>query len=308
MVSPTPPPQKCLFRYFCLAIVLACLSAARATVVGQETQVSVLRIGSTGTLTGDAASSKEKAGLETLRTFIKEESGLDSEIAARESWQDLTAKMAKGQFHLGVFQGHEFAWAQEKHPDLKPLALAVNTHRYPIVCILARRDNPAKDFSGLKGQSLALPVTAPSCLRLFVERRSEAAGHKAEVYFSKITVAENAEDALDHLVDGTVQAVAVDRVAVDAYQRRKPGRFKQLKEVARSQEFPPMVIAYYGSVLDETLRGQLKDGLLGAARKEKAEMVLTLAHLTAFEEIPEGFGRVLAETRKAYPAPAAKKD
>ena len=68
-----------------------------------------------------------------------------------------------------------------------------------------------------------------------------------------------------------------------------------------------MVIAYYGSVLDETLRGQLKDGLLGAARKEKAEMVLTLAHLTAFEEIPEGFGRVLAETRKAYPAPGGQK-
>ena len=39
------------------------------------------------------------------------------------------------------------------------------------------------------------------------------------MYFSKITVAENAEDALDNLVDGTVQAVAVDQVAVDAYQR-----------------------------------------------------------------------------------------
>ena len=43
--------------------------------------------------------------------------------------RELADKMTKGELQLGVFQGYEFAWAQEKQPQLKPLALAVNVYR-----------------------------------------------------------------------------------------------------------------------------------------------------------------------------------
>ena len=59
----------------------------------------------------------------------------------------------------------------------------------------------------------------------------------------------NVEDALDDLVDGKVQAVAIERVASEACTARKPGRFQQLKPVIKSKPYPGVVIAYY----DETL-------------------------------------------------------
>src|SRR5262249_9243492 len=276
------------------------LAAPRPMVDGRQAGVRVLRIGATGTLTGNADSPKEKAGAATLHRFIKDETGLDNEILGQMGWPDLADKLAKGRLHLAVFQGYEFAWAQGRHPGLQPLAVAVNGDPYPVACVLARQDNPAKDFAGLQGRSLSLPVTSHGYLRLFVERRSEAGGKNPEAFFSTITSPDNVEDALDDVVDGKVQATVVDRAALAAYKRRKPGRFSRLKVVARSQPFPPAVVAYYGSALDKATLRRFQDGLLGAARKEKGQMLLTLCRLTGFEAVPGDFGRVLARTREAY--------
>ena len=126
-------------------------------------------------------------------------------------------------------------------------------------------------------------------------------GKKPEEFFAKITNPENVEDALDDAVDGAVQAVAVDRAALEAFKKRKPARFNRLKEVAKSQPFPPTVVVYLEGVLDNATLQRFRDGLLNASRKEKGQTLLTLFRLTGFETVPNDFDRVLAETRKAYP-------
>jgi ABC-type phosphate/phosphonate transport system substrate-binding protein len=287
-----------LFPTFASALFLAAVGTRAGSA---EEALNVLRIGTTGELTGRPSGPREKAGLETLHKYIKDEDGMDNEILRQKDWQELADRMAKGKLQLGVFQGCEFAWAQQSDPKLKPLAIAVNVNRYPAAHLVVKNDNAAKDFTGLQGQSLALPITGESFLRLFVDRQSEAAGKNAETFFSKITTPDNVEDALDSLVDGKVQAVVVDRAALEAYKGRKPGRFKQLKEVAHSQPFPPVVVAYYGSVLDEGTREQFKTGMMSATNNEKGQTLLTLFHLTGFETVPQDFEKVLAAIVKEYP-------
>jgi ABC-type phosphate/phosphonate transport system substrate-binding protein len=303
------PNSSCrlTLRFFFLTFAPALFLAGVGIRTGAaEDALNVLRIGTSGELTGRIPGPKEKAGLETLHKYIKEENGMDNEILRQKDWQELTDKMANGKLQLGVFQGYEFAWAQQKSPELKPLAIAVNVNRYPVAHLVVKRDNPAKDFTGLQGQSLALPATGEGFLRLFVDRQSGADGKNAETFFSKITTPANVEDALDALVDGNGQAVAVDRSALEAYKGRKPGRFKQLKEVAHSQPFPPVVVAYYGSVLDEGTREQFKTGMMSASDNEKGQTLLTLFHLTGFETVPENFDKVLATVVKDYPPPKDK--
>jgi ABC-type phosphate/phosphonate transport system substrate-binding protein len=303
-----PSSRRPCRRAILLAVALVGLVALPGVMVnGQQAKVDVLRIGTSGTLTAEKESGgKEKGALETLKGFIKEETGLNNTIERQKDWRELTDKMAKGQLQLGVFQGYEFAWAQEKHGDLKPLALAVNIYRYPIAYVVTRRDNAAKDFAGLQGQSLCLPNTGQHYLRLFVEHESQVSGKDRTAFFSKITSQDNAEDALDDVVDGTVQATAVDRTTLEAFKRRKPGRFNQLKEIAHSQPFPPVTVAYYDKVLDEATLRRFRDGLLNAGKKEKGRTMLTLFKLTGFDAVPEDFGKVLAETRTTYPPPAAQ--
>src|SRR5262249_38599769 len=105
----------------------------------------------------------------------------------------------------------------------------------------------------------------------------------------------------------TVKAAVADRAALDGYKRRKPGRFKQLKEVAHSQPFPPTTVAYYDSFLDEATLRRFRDGLLNAGRTERGETMLTFFRLTGFESVPSDLDRVLAQTRKAYPPPPPAK-
>ena len=301
-LSQFPSPRPWL-RAVLLALGLAALLAVPAAVVtGQQGKIDVLRIGSSGTLTGDKQTEKEKSALNSLKSFIKDETGLTNEILRQNNWRELADKMAKGKLQVGVFQGYEYAWAKEKYPDLKPLALAINVYRYPVVHVVVKRDNAAKDFAGLKGQALAIPATGQRYLRLFIDRQCQ--GKKPEEFFAKIETPENVETAIDGVVDGQTKVVVADRAGLEAYKRRKPGRFKQLKEVTHSQPLPPTVVAYYGSVLDDVTLKQFRSGLLNASRTERGETMLTFFRLTGFETVPQDFERVLDQTRKSYPPTA----
>jgi len=266
----------------------------------------LLRIGTSGSLTTDKTNPKEKASLSTLTTFIRDETGLENEILEERDWQVLTDKLTKGQLQVGAYQGYEFAWAQEKNPDLKPLALAVNVHRYPVAYVVSNTANKAKDFNGLQGQTFAIPVDGPRYLRFYVTRQAEAAGKDLGTFFSKVTTPEKIESTLDDVVDGVVDAMVVDRAALEVFKVRKPARFKKLHAVAHSQPFPPAVIAYSGKHLDDDTRERFLSGLLGANKQEKGKQMLELFGLTHFEPAPADFGKLLAATRKTYP-PAGKK-
>ncbi len=298
--SPTRRRRRVLPALGLAALLIIPAAAAH----GRLAKLDFLHIGTSGTLTG-ASGAREKAGLETLRMFIKEETGLNNDILRQKDWQELTEKMAKGELQLGAFQGYEFAWASEGKPKLKPLAVAVNVYRYPVAYVVAPRVGKAGTFADLKGQSIAVPETGQGFLRLFVDRQSEANGKKAAEFFSKIAAPDNVEDALDAAVDGKVQAAVADRAALEAYKQRKPGRFNRLKEIARSQPFPPGVIAYYDTTLDEATLNRFKTGLLGATKKEKGQTLLSLFRITGFEAVPDDFDKVLAQTRKVYPPRAA---
>jgi ABC-type phosphate/phosphonate transport system substrate-binding protein len=151
-----------------------------------------------------------------------------------------------------------------------------------------------------------MPATGHRFLRLFLDHQSQAVGKNSSDIFSPITTPDNAEIALDDLVDNVVQAVVVDGVALERYKQRKPGRFKQIKEIARSNPFPPPLVAYYGKTLDVATRQRLRTALLGASRTKKGERTLTMFRLSGFVSVPFDFDKVVAETRRSYPPPDSR--
>jgi ABC-type phosphate/phosphonate transport system substrate-binding protein len=298
------PPCRLRPALVAAAFTTALLLAASATTRAQDKKMEVLKIGSSGSFSAGSDKKKEEGALETLRDFIKEETMLNNTIARQKDWGELAQKLSKGELHLGVFQGYEFAWAQEKYPELKPLALAVNVHRYATVHVLVKKDKGPKDFAGLAGQPVSIP-TGERTLVMYAEHLI-GGGKTVDKYFGKISEPENVEDALDDVVDGKVQAALVERAGLDAYKRRKPGRFNQLKDIAKSEPLPPTVIAYYDKLLPEDTLKTFRDGVLGASKKEKGQTVLTLFRLTGFETAPDDFAKVLANTRKTYPPAVTK--
>ncbi len=301
---PLPDSTRPERRFALRALLLTALFGVLPAVAhAQPAKVDVLRIGTSGTLTATTDNAKEKGALESLQSFIKDQTDLKDEIVRQKDSRELAEKMAKKELHIGVFQGYEFAWAQKEHPELKPLALSVNLYRYPIVYAITNKDDAAKDFAGLQGKSVYLPDTGQRYLRLFAEHEAKANGKELKDFFSKFPTEPSVEDGLDDVVDGVVQVAIVDRAALEAFKQRKPARFAKLKEVAKSQPFPPVIIAYYDKVLDDDTLKRFRDGLLNAGKSEKGKTMLTLFHLTGFDAVPDDFDKVLADTLKEYPPP-----
>jgi ABC-type phosphate/phosphonate transport system substrate-binding protein len=295
--------------WFSLAILAVCVPLLGLTnVLGHQGKSDLLRIGSSGSLTASSSDEKEADALKTLREFIKDETGMENTIVNQKNWQTVVDKLKKQELQIGIFQGFEFAWAQEKDPGLRPLMLAVKVHRFPKAYVVTNKDNKASDLGGLAGQSLAIPSTSAGFPQFFVEREALARGKKLEAFFSKITKPEEPEEAIDDVVDGVVAAAVVDQATLEAFREQKSGRFARLKAVAQSQPYPSPVIAYQDKELDGATLTRFRNGLIKASTKERGRRMLNMFHLKSFETIPNDFVKVLAETGKKYPvAPEAAK-
>lgn len=301
-----PPAWLARRRHYGLVLLTAALASFvaswKAPAQGEGGKIKLLRIGTTGTLESGRTVAEKKATLKTLKQFIKDETGFANEIVDEKGWRPLVEQMVAGKLQLGVFQGYEFAWAKQCYPALKPLALAVNSYTYPVVYVVTRKNDAAANFPGVQGQSLALLAHGQGALpQLFVDRQCQALGKTAKDFFSRLVVKTDVEDILDDVVNGTEQVAAVERSGLEAYKRRKPGRFNQLKEIAKSVPVLPPLIACYDNQLDQATLTRFRNGLVSANRKEKGQVLMTMFRLTAFETPPADFDRVRDETLKVFP-------
>src|SRR6516225_2017567 len=122
----------------CFVAACGILLLGMARLESHQGKDKVLNIGSSGSMTQSTSNVKEDDALETLRSFIKDETGMENKIVNEKDWQAVVDKLVKKELQIGVLQGYEFAWAQEKEPALKPLMLAVKIHRYPAAFVVAK--------------------------------------------------------------------------------------------------------------------------------------------------------------------------
>jgi ABC-type phosphate/phosphonate transport system substrate-binding protein len=272
-------------------------------------KIRVLHIGATEAVVEENVpeGSDETSVEATYQQFIQAVTGFGSDIVALDNHEVLAERLASGKLQLGVFMGYEFAWARARHPKLKVLAVSVNHHSYLYPSLVVRRDGPVSDVAGLNGKTLALPRMGQGYSRLFVAAQGRVAGQDPGALLGHIVSFEDVETPLDDVVDEVGQAAVVDRLGLEAYERRKPRRFARLKMLSESPPMPPALIAYFDGNLDPRTVTRLRDELTKAHQQEQGEHLLMLFRLTRFAPPSPDFERVLADTRKIYPAPKLRK-
>jgi ABC-type phosphate/phosphonate transport system substrate-binding protein len=291
-------------RALAVGLVLFLVPALQAKEPETNQADQSIRLGIVRSLFRDIPEPLIKITLIPFQALMREQTGLNCDLASPTDAYDLGKKLANHQVELGVFQGFEFAWVREKYPDIKPLVIAVNKHRNRKAHLMVREDYPATGVAGLKGKELAIPTRSRDHCRLFVERSCRECGSSTSEFFSKVNERLNVEDALDRLVDDELQAVVVDDVALECYQSRKPGRFSQLKDLCQSEWFPDTIVAYTPGVFKKATLDRLRHGLMTADRCAIGRQLLTLWLMTEFENLPDGFDQMLADISKAYPSAA----
>jgi ABC-type phosphate/phosphonate transport system substrate-binding protein len=242
--------------------------------------------------------------IEPFRLLMVSQTGMDGEVVLPKDVLHLAKDLADEKIHIALFHGFEYAWAKQKFPDIHPLMIAVHQQRQLQVYLMVRSDSPIRSLKDLQGKSVALPCFCQEHCWIYMERGCMDAGQcEPKKFFAPLTTPPHAEEGLDELADGKVQAVIVDNVALDAYKERKPARFAKLKAVQKSELFPSAVIAYRAGTLNQDTVKLFQKSLLDGQKTALGRQLLTLWKMSALEQVPADFNEALSKILKAYPPP-----
>jgi ABC-type phosphate/phosphonate transport system substrate-binding protein len=259
-----------------------------------------LKIGLPKTMFRDVPAGVMDAAAIPFRDLFKRQAGLDGDVALVETHDALAAQMKDGKVDVGLFTGFEFAWVRANYPEIVPLVVAVPNGRTIQAVLVVNKTAKAEKPADLAGACVAIPLgTKPHC-HLFIERLR--LGLPADCCGAAKMQPKGAEDVLDGVAGGELTAGLVDIATLTAYQNNKPGAYAQLRVVAKSEVFPPSVIAYRKG-LDAASVSKMHAGLVKASGTPQGKAFMMLAKMKAFEELPADFDADLKRIAAAYPPP-----
>jgi ABC-type phosphate/phosphonate transport system substrate-binding protein len=261
-----------------------------------------VRIGLVESIFNDVPSAAVDIVAKRFSSVMKDLTALEGKAFSAGDAFAVGAALDKKELELGVFQGYEFAWAQQRYPNLRPLMIAVNQDRQLRSCLIVPKSSPAKNWSDLKGKHFALPLGSKGHCSLYLQRRCQCTGECApKSFFARITRPSYPEAALDEVCSLDSHATVVDRISWGIYQRVKPGNAAHLKVIQESEIFPAGVIAYRAGALTQQTLDAVKNGLLNAPNNARARQLMMLIQITSFETIPDDYAGTLANILKTYP-------
>lgn len=236
--------------------------------------------------------------------LMQTQTGMQGDLVACGDGLTMAEHIMKDKIQLGVFEGIEFAWARQKYPQLQPILITVNQKDHLRTFLVVHKDNPAKEWADLKGQTLAVHNHTRIHSRLFLCRNcKEAADQAPKEFFQKIVKRDTSEDMLDDVVEGVIKAAVIEEVALERYRHRKPGRSEQLRILAKSESFPATVVAFKSGKLSQATVERLRKGMLTAGKSPLGRQLMTLWKTTGFQALPENYEKTLKEIVKTYPQP-----
>src|SRR5688572_29572779 len=179
---------------YSIVALLGSLLVGAAPALAQDPEV--IKIGIVESLIKDLTPGKQKLLQTEFPDLVKDFTGFNSTVFQGGDPLSAGKKVAAEEWHLGVFQGVEFAWAQSKDKKLQPLTVAVNKQKTIQALLVALKDSKIEGFADLKGKDVHVLMAREHC-RLFAEK---GAGGNTEQFFGKLLPTNNTEEAFDNIL------------------------------------------------------------------------------------------------------------
>lgn len=240
----------------------------------------------------------------TFTKLMESQTGIRGQIVMLKNGEEVSKQLNDNTIQYAVFHGFEFAWAQHKHKELKPLVIAIANQSPKLTAqVLVASDSSFAKLDDLKGQKLAIPRGTREHCRLFLSRRLHGIGHHQDKFFSSETTPVNIATALEDVMAGKVQATVVDGAAWENFKWLNPAKASKLRSLIQSEFFPTGVIAYKeGNVAEKDLK-KFRDGLTSAHQRPEGLQLMMLWKMNRFDVVPADYPQLLADTVRAYPPP-----
>lgn len=230
---------------------------------------------------------------------MEKRTGAKSEFIIIDDLTALTKELNEGRVQIAVMPSLDYGWARADLPDVKPLIVAAVDGGKLKTTVLVAQKSAASRLEELKGKLLAWPKRTPHYVKFFLAREL---GEEPDKAF-KPKEYRSVDEALDAVIDGEAEAAAINGSAAKIYQEQRPGRYKRLKVVAESVDFPPPVVVYQTKGANEDKIKRFSDGMLTANQNTEGQQTLTLWRLKGFEKLPADYDQQLEAILKKYPKP-----
>ena len=290
----------------CVAGLLGGLLLLFCHQTSAQTETPVVKIAVVSTLTRGLPLGIVSIAMQPLKAYMETETGMSGEIILGGDALELGKKLEDDQAHLGVFHGHEFAWAKKKFPKLEPIVVCLNETQNVRAVQIVQEKSKAESYADLKGSILALTRENRAFCRLYAERRCITPTSTLDKFYKKITNPVDCEDALDAVRRGKADSAVVEASLWEAYQKNKSFLSKSLRVLQQSEIFPPGVIAYRQGKFTAKQAEAFRKALLNAGGHPQGKEVMKSMRVASFSAAPEKFGDILDACFKAYPPPDAK--
>lgn len=289
-------------RYLTIAVLLAVFAVPG---LGRAGDKEVLRIGIPRSMFQEIPPGLALfAGL-PFKELIKSQTGLNGDVLNEADSFVVSRDLDSGKLKLGVFLGHEFAWAKQQYPGLEPLVCAVPRTKEVQALLLVRHDCKASNLAEMRGAKLVIATAMRDHPRMFLEGR-RAMEIKVGGFGSTEKV-DTQHDAIHKVMENEADITAVDSAAWAYFEKLYPGPCQNLRVLARSDVFPPNVIAYKKGSLDDATIKAIRDGLSTTHENPKAKRMMSVIRLDRFDSPPKNYDEMLKACLKAYPKPLTDK-
>ena len=281
-----------------LLAALCCLTpAARAA---EPLEPTVLKIGIPAAVFRDMPQSFHELAKKPFAELIQKLTGLAGEVMVVPEASEIPKLLAEGKLHLGVMQGHEFAWAKPKHEGLEILVTAQQFRSSPVQSFLfSRADGAVTRYEDADGKTFALPKAIKDHTRLYLEKLQA----RKACEFKSVATPIDSLDTLDLIVDRKADAGVVDSVTWETFKAISPSRAGKLKAIETSDIFPAGGIVCNSGSLPEATLAKIRNGLLGAADHRAATFLLNTMKLKGFGSPGADYSAKLEKFRENYPMP-----
>jgi ABC-type phosphate/phosphonate transport system substrate-binding protein len=287
------------------AIRAATVLVGLAVVSGHAGDKEVCRVGIAKSAFRDVPKDLLWFAGQPLEDLVKAHTGLDVRVTLDSEWPAVVRDLNNGNLQLAVLQGHEYAWAKEKCPDLQPLVCSVYRPKEVLAYLLVRHDCKAASLAELKGRQLVLAATLKDHARLFLEKRQ--AEEMSGTGFRAVAKVDTVHEAIQKVIDGEADLTVVDHAAWNYFQQLYPGPSQNLKVLGKSEQFPPTVLVYKKGGVDEGALNKVRAGLLNAHETTRGARLMGLIRIEKFDVIPDSYEETVRTCLKAYPTPPTEK-
>jgi phosphonate transport system substrate-binding protein len=243
-----------------------------------------------------------------VATYVGHQLGRSTELVSDVAWPERLRLFDSGQIHVCWMCGLPYTWrADQARKTVELLAAPVMAGtRYggkPLYFsdVLVRSDSGRRSFGDLRGATWAYNEdtshSGHSAVRFHMSRLGHGRG-----FFGRVVAAGFHEASVRLLLDGTVDASAIDSTVLDLLQERDPSLSSRLRriDVIGPSPIPPWVVSLS---LPPAVRSAIRKALLGMHTDPQGRAILERGRTARFVAVTD---RHYDAIRKMERAPEAR--